>query len=282
MSTRPEIVRTVAELRAATMGWRRAGEASVVVPTMGALHAGHISLIDVGRRRARRVAATIFVNPTQFAPSEDFAHYPRDESGDLEKLAAAGTDLVFMPEVEEMYPQGFATRVEVGGVSQGLCGASRPHFFGGVATVVCKLLLQAQCDFAVFGEKDYQQLLVIKRMVRDLDIATEIIGAPIIREPDGLAMSSRNSYLSAQDREMAPHLNATLVAIARELREGVAANRALAQGRSLLEHAGFEVDYVELCDADTLEPLDRVDAGAARLLAGAWLSGTRLIDNIAV
>lgn len=282
MSQSPMVVKTVAELRRVTDAWRAAGEKSALVPTMGALHAGHLSLVDVGRERARRVVASIFVNPTQFAPSEDLDTYPRDEAGDLAKLQERDTDLVFMPSAEEMYPAHFSTSVQVGGLSEGLCGASRPHFFGGVATVVAKLLIQARCDFAVFGEKDYQQLLVVRRMARDLDIPTEIIGAPIIREDDGLAMSSRNQYLDDQQRQMAPHLHATLQSVAECIRSGTDVDEATGQGAQVLDQAGFDVDYLDLRHAETLEPVRAFDGTPARLFAGAYLGKTRLIDNIAV
>ena len=282
MSQSPTVARTVSDLRRVTDAWRAGGERSALVPTMGALHEGHLSLVDVGRERAHRVVASIFVNPAQFAPGEDLETYPRDEAGDLAKLHARATDLVFIPSAEDMYPADFSTSVEVGGLSEGLCGASRPHFFGGVATVVAKLLIQARCDYAVFGEKDYQQLLVVRRMARDLDIPTEILGAPIIREQDGLAMSSRNEYLDPQERQMAPHLYATLTSVAECIRSGTEVAEATDQGLHVLDQAGFDVDYLELRDAETLEPLTSLDDAPARLFAGAYLGKTRLIDNIAV
>jgi pantoate--beta-alanine ligase len=282
MSNSPMIVRTVSDLRQVTRAWRDAGEVSALVPTMGALHPGHLSLIDVARHSAKRVVASIFVNPAQFAPHEDLASYPRDETGDLDKLAERSTDLVFIPAVDEMYRDNFSTSVSVGGVSQGLCSATRPHFFGGVATVVAKLLIQAQCDYAVFGEKDYQQLLVIRRMARDLDIPTEILGAPIIRERDGLAMSSRNRYLSVEERQTAPNLHATLRSVAGAIASGTSTDVATADGTAKLKQLGFDVDYVELRSADTLEPLDGMDGTSARLFAGVYLGKTRLIDNIAI
>lgn len=213
--TTPPIVRTVPDLRARVAAWRAAGERVAVVPTMGALHAGHISLLDVARGRADRVIATVFVNPTQFAPHEDFDRYPRDEAADAAKLAAGGCNLLYAPDRSVMYPEGFSTVVEVAGVTAPLEGAFRPHFFAGVATVVAKLLIQAGADVAVFGEKDYQQLLLIRRMARDLDLPVEIVGAPTLREADGLAMSSRNAYLSAEERAVAARLNVVL----RELAE---------------------------------------------------------------
>ena len=196
--------RTVKDLRAQVAKWRQAGETVALVPTMGALHAGHLSLIGVAKGHAERVVASIFVNPSQFGPKEDFKRYPRDEAGDVKKLAEAGVDLVFIPSTDEMYPAGFATKVSLPSLTDDLCGAARPNHFEGVATVVTKLLLQCAPDVAVFGEKDFQQLLVIKRLVRDLNIPVEIVGAPIVREEDGLALSSRNGYLSAAERKTAP------------------------------------------------------------------------------
>jgi pantoate--beta-alanine ligase len=282
MANAPVVVRSVKELRGITAEWRRDGEASALVPTMGALHEGHLSLVDLAHEHADRSVVSIFVNPRQFAPGEDLATYPRDEDGDLEKLYEHDADLVYIPGEHEMYPPDFSTSVRVEAVSEGLCGASRPHFFGGVATVVAKLLIQAQCDYAVFGEKDYQQLLVIRRMARDLNIPTEILGAPIVREDDGLAMSSRNRNLSPQDREMAPHLYAVLENVADNIRAGIAAEQAVQEGLQVLARAGFDVDYLELRDARTLEPLDALGDGAGRLFAGAYLGKTRLIDNVAV
>ena len=282
MANAPVVVRTVKELRGITAEWRRDGEASALVPTMGALHEGHLSLIDLAHEHADRSVVSIFINPKQFAAHEDLATYPRDEDGDLEKLYERDADLVYMPGLEEMYPSGFSTSVQVDTVSDGLCGAARPHFFGGVATVVAKLLIQAQCDYAVFGEKDYQQLLVIRRMARDLNIPTEVLGAPIVREDDGLAMSSRNQYLSAQNREMAPHLYAVLESVAENIRNGTSVDEAVEQGAQVLSHAGFDVDYLELRDARTLEPLRVHGDGPSRLFAGTYLGKTRLIDNVEV
>ena len=282
MAHSPDIVRTVKDLRAATATWRGAGERSALVPTMGALHEGHLSLVDMAKAQAGRSVVSIYVNPKQFAPTEDLDTYPRDHEGDLAKLAERKADLVYMPDNGEMYPPEFSTSVTVGALASSLCGASRPHFFGGVATVVAKLLIQAQCDCAVFGEKDYQQLLVIRRMARDLNIPTEILGAPIVREADGLAMSSRNRYLSEQERETAPHLHAVLRATAEAMRGGEAVKDALANGIKVLSRAGFEVDYLELRDGERLEPLDALDEVPARLFAGTYLGKTRLIDNIEV
>ncbi len=276
------IVRTVADLRATVAGWRRAGETVALIPTMGYLHEGHLALVRRGRELADRAVATLFVNPTQFGPTEDLARYPRDEAGDAAKLAGAGCDLLFAPDAAEMYPPGFATSVSVGGVSQGLCGAFRPQMFGGVALVVTKLLLQALPDVAVFGEKDYQQLQVIRRFVRDLDIPVRIEGGATVREPDGLAMSSRNSYLTPVERAVAPALNRALVRAAAALGGGRDAGPVLAEARASILAAGFaSVDYIDLRDAESLAPLERV-AGPARLLAAAWLGKARLIDNVAV
>ena len=275
-----KIARSVADLRATVAGWRRAGETVALIPTMGYLHEGHLALVRRGRELATRTVATLFVNPTQFGPSEDLDRYPRDEAGDAAKLAGAGCDLLFAPTVSEMYPPGFATSIAVGGVSEGLCGAFRPQMFGGVALVVTKLLLQALPDVAVFGEKDYQQLQVIRRFVRDLDIPVRIEGAPTVREADGLALSSRNSYLTPAERVAAPALNRALTWAAGALAGGGSAAPVLAEVAARLLAAGFaRVDYVELRDADTLAPLERL-AGPARLLAAAWLGKARLIDNI--
>ena len=275
-----KVVRSVADLRAVVAGWRRAGETVALIPTMGYLHEGHLALVRRGRELATRTVASLFVNPTQFGPTEDLDRYPRDEAGDAAKLAGAGCDLLFAPTVSEMYPPGFATSVAVGGVSEGLCGAFRPQMFGGVALVVTKLLLQALPDVAVFGEKDYQQLQVIRRFVRDLDIPVRIEGAPTVREADGLALSSRNSYLTAAERAAAPALNRALTWAAGALAGGGPAAPVLAEVAARLLAAGFaRVDYVELRCADTLAPLERL-AGPARLLAAAWLGKARLIDNI--
>ncbi len=276
------VLGSVEALRAEIARWRGAGESIALVPTMGALHAGHLALIEAGRRLAQRTLATIFVNPTQFGPDEDFTHYPRDEVLDLAVLAKAGVDSVFVPQVETMYPPGFRTTVTVAGLSDGLDGRYRPGHFAGVATIVTKLLLQALPDVALFGEKDYQQLLLIKRLARDLDIPVRIVGVPTVREPDGLALSSRNHYLTRAERRIAPKLHATLARVAASLGKGGVAASQLAAGRLALEKAGFdEVQYFELCDAATLEPLARVDR-AARLLAAAQLGKTRLIDNVPV
>ena len=274
-------VRTVDDLRRRLAPWREAGERIGLVPTMGALHEGHLSLVGLARTRADRVVTSIFVNPIQFGPREDFHRYPRDETGDLAKLEKAGADLVFSPDTAEMYPEGFSTKVSVGDLTEDLCGAARPNHFDGVATVVTKLLLQCAPDLAVFGEKDYQQLLVIKRLVRDLDIPVEIIGAPIVREADGLALSSRNAYLSPAERKIAPLLYQTISAVAADLAKGRGADDAAEAGRFKLEAAGFRVDYVAVRDPDTLKPLSG-PVQQARVLAAVYLGRTRLIDNVAV
>jgi pantoate--beta-alanine ligase len=271
----------VAPLRAQVAAWRAAGERVVLVPTMGALHAGHLALVARARELGRRTVASIFVNPTQFGPTEDFSRYPRDTETDLALLAEAGADAAYLPDVATMYPPGFSTRVEVEEVSQGLCGAFRPGHFSGVATVVTKLLNQVQPDIALFGEKDYQQLLVIRRAVRDLDLPVEIQGVPTLREADGLALSSRNRYLSPEERRAAPRLHAVLASIAHGLAAGAEAGPLLAEGRAELEAAGFgPVQYLEVRDAETLAPLKRADR-PVRILAAAYLGRTRLIDNLA-
>ncbi len=282
MSGRISTVKTVGQLRKRVGGWRAAGETVALVPTMGALHEGHLSLVRLAKRRAARAAVSIFVNPTQFAPNEDFAAYPRDTARDRKLLAALGTDLVFAPSGDHMYPDGFSTQVEVGDVSEGLCGASRPHHFGGVATVVTKLLLQCLPDIAIFGEKDYQQLMVIKRMVRDLDIPVKVIGGPIVREADGLALSSRNAYLSAAERATAPRFQQTLAECAKRLSVGEDSKAALRRGRAALRRAGFALDYLELRNAQTLAPISGKVSEPARVFGAVILGRTRLIDNVAV
>jgi pantoate--beta-alanine ligase len=275
-----EIVRDVAALRAKVQEWRAHGETIGLIPTMGALHDGHLALVKAALRTCDRAITTIFVNPTQFAPSEDFEAYPRDEADDIAKLDGLSADLVFMPGVSDMYADGFSTKVAVSGLTDGLCGASRPHFFGGVATVVTKLLLQALPDRAYFGEKDYQQLQVVRRMARDLDIPSTIVGVPTVRESDGLAMSSRNWYLSPDERAIAPTLHKVLQHIAKQVGTGAACADAITEGCAALAAAGFDpIDYIAVCDAETLAPLEHVQ-GPARVLAAAYLGRTRLIDNI--
>lgn len=280
--TRPAIVRDVAALRAAVGAFQRAGQSTALVPTMGALHEGHLALVDAARGHADRVAVSIFVNPKQFSPNEDLQAYPRDEAGDLAKLAGRGADLVFLPDAAEMYPPGFATTVTVAELSKGLCGDFRPEMFQGVATVVTKLLLQVLPDVALFGEKDYQQLLVIRRLVRDLDIPVKIVGLPTVRAPDGLALSSRNAYLSAAERAIAPALYRALAQAAAALGGGANVEPTLATARGAVLAAGFaKIEYLELRDAETLEPLTRAER-PGRLLAAAWLGRARLIDNVVV
>jgi pantoate--beta-alanine ligase len=270
----------VAPLRAEVSGWRRAGERVVLVPTMGALHAGHLALMARAKEVGQRVVASIFVNPTQFGPNEDFSRYPRDTETDLSLLAQAGVDAAYLPEVSGMYPEHFSTRIEVDGLTEGLCGAYRPGHFSGVATVVTKLLNQVQPDIALFGEKDFQQLLVIRRAVRDLDLPVEIQGVPTLREVDGLALSSRNRYLDADERARAPHLQAVLARIGEGLAAGGHAGPLLAEGRAALKAAGFDpVQYLEIRDAETLAPVERATR-PVRVLAAAYLGRTRLIDNV--
>jgi pantoate--beta-alanine ligase len=274
-----DVVRSVAALRAATRPHRRQTKRIGLVPTMGALHQGHLELVKAARRHADFVVATIFVNPLQFNQSDDLDAYPRDEATDLNLLAATGADLVFAPNVAEMYPKNFSTGVTVGGLTQYLDGPARPGHFEGVATVVTKLFNQAQPDIACFGEKDFQQLQVIRRMTRDLDLPIEIIGVPTVREEDGLAMSSRNRNLGAQERVAAAMLPAALRAAVQELQTGAAAAPVLEKTRAALRAAGFQpIDYVELCDEETLQPLPAAREGS-RLFAAAHLGRTRLIDN---
>jgi pantoate--beta-alanine ligase len=276
------VVRSLAPLRAQVRAWREAGDGIALVPTMGALHEGHLELVRLAKSRWRRAVVSIFVNPAQFAPHEDFEHYPRDEAGDLAKLATVGCDLVWAPGGPEMYPHGFATRIVPGGAAEGLESTFRPHFFAGVATVCCKLFTQVAPDIAVFGEKDYQQLCVVRQTVRDLDLPLQIVGLETVREPDGLAMSSRNAYLTADERKVAPLLHRSIGDIARAAarRDGVAA--AVASGKAALEAAGFKVDYLEVRDAETLQPAGFGTGRPLRVLVAAWLGKTRLIDNVAV
>lgn len=276
------VVRDVPSLRKAVAAWRAAGLRIGLVPTMGALHEGHLSLVRTAKEKCDRVIATLFVNPRQFAPHEDFERYPRDEAGDAAMLAGAGCDLLFAPERAVMYPEGFATNVIVSDVSTPLEGEFRPHFFGGVATVVTKLLLQSLPDAAYFGEKDYQQLQVIKRMARDLDIPVAIEGCPTVRENDGLAMSSRNAYLSADERRIAARLNHILHDAIKAVHAGAAIAATEAEAARHLLAAGFtSIDYIAIRDAQSLAPIADL-ARPARILAAAWLGKTRLIDNMAV
>jgi len=278
------IVRTVAALREQVSAWKRQGFTVGFVPTMGALHEGHLTLVREAGRLADRVVASVFVNPTQFAAHEDLGTYPRREAQDAEMLEGAGCHLLFAPTVEEMYPEGFVTSVSVGGPSAGLETDFRPHFFGGVAVVVAKLLNQVQADVAVFGEKDYQQLMVVRRMARDLDIPTDIVGSPTERDGHGLALSSRNAYLSEAELDTARRLNGVLAEAgiqATDRRPLAAVER---DAHAALLKAGFErIDYVAVRRADDLAPFrDGVVDAPARILAAAWLGRTRLIDNMAV
>ncbi|MBI1187998.1 MAG: pantoate--beta-alanine ligase [Alphaproteobacteria bacterium] len=279
----PVLVRSVADLRAVVHVWRREGLRVALVPTMGALHEGHLSLVRLARMHGERVVASLFVNPKQFSAHEDLDRYPRDEAGDAAKLGQAGCDLLFAPPASEIYPPGFATAVTVSGVSDDLEGAMRPHFFGGVATVVTKLLLQCLPDAAVFGEKDYQQLLMIRRLVRDLDIPVAVVAGPTVREGDGLAMSSRNAYLSANERSAATQMNVILKRAVADLEYGGDIAAIERDATMALDEAGFNpIDYVAVRDAGDLSVLGpRVDR-PARILAAAWLGKTRLIDNFSV
>ncbi len=283
MTSNTVVVHSIEALRARVAGWREAGERVGLVPTMGALHDGHISLVEETRRHATRVIVTIFVNPAQFGPSEDFGKYPRTLPADLEKLISAAADLCFAPAVDEIYPQGFATRIEMDGPARAdLEDRFRPTHFSGVATVVAKLLNEAQADVAVFGEKDYQQLLVIRQMARDLDIATQILGAPTLRESDGLAMSSRNVYLTRDERRVAPALYAALMRAVRRVKAGEPIEATLAAARNDLAGEGFAIDYFEARQAQTLARMKKAEEGPLRILAAAKLGTTRLIDNVAV
>ncbi len=275
------ILRRLADLRAKHSDWIRAGERIGVVPTMGALHAGHLSLVEAAKATCDRVIVTIFVNPKQFNNPEDLANYPRTEHEDAEKLAPYGVDVIYVPDPEEIYPAGFATGVTVGGVTDVMEGACRPGHFDGVATVVAKLFLQTGAHRAFFGEKDYQQLMVVRRMARDLDIPIEVIGCPTVREASGLAMSSRNLRLSPQGVEKAGRLHPVLMRLAGELATGKPFSPLAEAAKAEVAAAGFdEVEYLSLCSAEDLRPLDRSD-GPARIFVAAWLEGVRLIDNVA-
>ncbi|MER8809111.1 pantoate--beta-alanine ligase [Mesorhizobium australicum] len=278
---RPHVVDSVAALRARIRDWRRDGQRIAMVPTMGALHDGHLSLVKIALERADRCVVSIFVNPTQFAPTEDLNKYPRQLARDLDMLAVVKADLAFTPGVSEMYRAGFATKISVGGPSAGLETDFRPTFFDGVATVVAKLLLQAAPDFAIFGEKDYQQLCVVRQLCRDLDLPVEIIGAPTIRDAHGLAMSSRNAYLDETELQIARQFNVILRKAAAALAAGAGQQETIAEASRVLVATGFQtVDYVEARECLTLTPWRRDRAG--RVLAAAWLGKTRLIDNVEV
>ncbi|MEX5727401.1 pantoate--beta-alanine ligase [Rhodovulum iodosum] len=276
------ILRHLTDLRACRAGWRDEVATVAVVPTMGALHQGHLSLVRAAKAQADRVIVTIFVNPRQFENTDDLAKYPRTEETDAEKLAPFAVDAIYAPAPDQIYPEGFATSVSVSGVSEGLCGAHRPGHFDGVATVVTKLLLQTQAERAFFGEKDYQQLMVVRRLVRDLDVPVEIVGCPTVREDDGLALSSRNVRLSPAARAVAPALYRALKQAAGAIAGGAPVSPALQAGREAILAAGYsEVEYLELRAAGTLAPLAALDR-PARVLAAARLDGVRLIDNVPV
>jgi pantoate--beta-alanine ligase len=279
----PPVLRTVTAVRTWRGQLRRKTQTVALVPTMGALHDGHMALVRLARRRADRVVVSIFVNPAQFAPNEDFSSYPRTWDTDVKALSELQVDAIWAPSVATMYPNGFATRIAPGGPAlAGLEDKFRPHFFGGVCTVVAKLLLQVAPDFATFGEKDYQQLRVVTAMARDLDIPTRIVGLPTVREKDGLAMSSRNAYLSPPERATAPALHRVLKECAAHLKAGQPMVDVLAVGRAKLEHANFSLDYLEARHAETLAPIAGIKDGPVRLLVAARLGRTRLIDNIGV
>jgi len=283
MPSRPMIARTIPALRRALDGLRARKATVALVPTMGALHDGHVSLVRLAKQRARKVVVSIFVNPTQFAPTEDYGAYPRTWKADLAKLTAEGVDLVWNPEVGTMYPAGFASQILIEGpATVGLEDRFRPHFFGGVATVVGKLFTQCRPDFAIFGEKDFQQLRVVTRMAADLDLGVKVIGSKTVRERDGLAMSSRNVYLSPEERRAAPVLFQAMKEAARRLRAGEQVEAAQASSIRKIADAGFTVDYFETRHAETLTPVTSIKDGSLRILVAAKIGTTRLIDNIAV
>lgn len=283
MANHPKVIRTAPPLRRALERYRKAGERIALVPTMGALHRGHLALMREAGRRAKRVVVSVFVNPTQFAPHEDFASYPRSFATDIKVLREAEVDLVWAPSVEAMYPDGFATRLAPEGAAKaGLEDEFRPHFFGGVATVVAKLFTQVSPDFALFGQKDYQQLRVVTQMAKDLDLQVKVIGVPTVRELDGLALSSRNVYLSAAERAVAPMLHRVLKGCAIRIRSGEKVDRVLNVGRIEIDLAGFALDYLEARHALTLAPITSPKDGPIRLLVAARLGKTRLIDNVGV
>lgn len=277
------VARTVVDLRRTVAQWRRAGETVALIPTMGALHEGHLELVRLAKRRCTRAVTSIFVNPAQFAPTEDFATYPRTFETDCAMLEGVGGDLVWAPTAGEMYQDGFATRIAPAGAAEGLETDFRAHFFAGVTTVCCKLFGQVGADVAVFGEKDYQQLCVIQQMVRDLNLPLEIVGAPTVREADGLAMSSRNRYLSPDERARAVAINRVVNAVAEAAGAGKGVTEAIGDGRAGLTQAGFgPIDYLEVRDAQTLRAWTPGSGRPGRVLAAAWLGKTRLIDNVAV
>jgi pantoate--beta-alanine ligase len=283
MARRPVIIRTLSPLRKAIAALRKKRKSIALVPTMGALHDGHFSLVQHARKRADAVAVSIFVNPKQFAPTEDFGSYPRNFDRDVAALSKLGVDLVWAPTDAAMYPEGFSTAIMPGGpATAGLEDTFRPHFFGGVATVVAKLFLQVTPDFAMFGQKDYQQLKVVTRMARDLDLPLKVVGCPTMREKDGLALSSRNVYLSAEERRAAPVLHRVLKESAKRIKAGEPVAPVLADGCATIEQAGFTLDYLEARHAETLDKVTAVTEGPIRLLVAARLGRTRLIDNLGV
>lgn len=277
----PKLVETVAWLRNEVASFRSEGAKVALVPTMGALHDGHIALVNQAKTLAERVIVSIFVNPTQFAPNEDFSRYPRTLEADMARLTHAGADLVYLPDAAEMYPEGFSTHISLSGPALGLETDFRPHFFSGVAVVVAKLFLQSGADYALFGEKDYQQLKVVTRLARDLNIPIEIVAGATVREPDGLALSSRNRYLSPEERATAPIIPRSLATAAEQIRAGAAPNEAARRAAESIAAAGLRVDYVEARHAETLAAVSQAQ-DPIRLLAAAWLGTTRLIDNIGV
>lgn len=278
----PIVARSVAAMRKEVEEWRRAGDVVGVVPTMGALHDGHLALVQAAKSECDRVIATIFVNPAQFAANEDLDAYPRGEAADLAKLQELQTDMAFMPDADEMYPDGFATKVWVEGITEILCGLGRPLHFGGVATVVSKLFHQSQADRAYFGEKDYQQFLVVRRMARDLDIPIDVVPVPTVREADGLAMSSRNVYLSIEQRAAAPALYRVIRDVAARVTNGTSAEAAVAWGLEELATCGFDsIEYLEVLEAEMLGPIDFPNK-PGRVFVAAHLGSTRLIDNVTV
>ena len=283
MSRNPMVVRTVPALRRALESLRARKASVALVPTMGALHDGHVSLVRLAKKRAGKVVVSIFVNPTQFAPTEDFGSYPRTWKADVAKLADERVELIWHPDVKTMYPEEFSTRIAPEGpATVGLEDRFRPHFFGGVATVVGKLFTQVRPDVAIFGEKDFQQLRVVTQMARDLDLGVKVIGSKTVRERDGLAMSSRNVYLSAEERRIAPTLHRAMKESAARIRAGEDIAAAVAAGAETIRNAGFALDYLEARHAETLAPIASLREGPIRMLVAARLGTTRLIDNIAV
>lgn len=279
---KPKLLRSIADLRQETALWRKDGLRYAVVPTMGAIHSGHTHLVSEGLKRADRVITTIFVNPKQFAAHEDLDKYPRDEEGDVQKLGEAGCHVIFLPGPQEVYPDGFSTTVSLTGPAKaGLEDKFRPKFFDGVATVVAKLFIQTGADYAMFGEKDYQQLKVVTRMAQDLDIPVDVVGVPTVREEDGLAKSSRNVYLTSAERQQALAIYRNLMAAAERIRAGAPPQTATRSASRMLMALGFKVDYVTARNAETLAAPQQTGE-PLRLLAAAWLGKTRLIDNIPV